>query len=103
MKFVVASYGTRGDIEPCAAVGLELQRRGHDVCLAVPPSLIGFVKQPGCLLSHTEAGTLRSSSSEQFLHNAVTSRTGCCREAMAPVTARAQAEPGAMLTPVAPG
>lgn len=38
MKFVVASYGTRGDIEPCAAVGLELQRRGHDVCLAVPPT-----------------------------------------------------------------
>lgn len=47
MKFVVASYGTRGDIEPCAAVGLELQRRGHDVCLAVPPNLIGFVETAG--------------------------------------------------------
>ncbi|PHO88467.1 glycosyltransferase [Mycobacterium tuberculosis] len=47
MKFVVASYGTRGDIEPCAAVGLELQRRGHDVCLAVPPNLIEFVESAG--------------------------------------------------------
>ncbi|EUA63464.1 glycosyltransferase family 28 N-terminal domain protein [Mycobacteroides abscessus 1948] len=28
MKFVLASYGTRGDIEPCAAVGRELIRRG---------------------------------------------------------------------------
>ena len=24
MKFVLASYGSRGDIEPCAAVGREL-------------------------------------------------------------------------------
>ncbi|MGO9286502.1 glycosyltransferase, partial [Mycobacterium sp.] len=37
MKFVLASYGSRGDIEPCAAVGRELLRRGHDVRMAVPP------------------------------------------------------------------
>ncbi len=24
MKFVLASYGSRGDVEPCAAVGREL-------------------------------------------------------------------------------
>ncbi|WP_174518177.1 glycosyltransferase, partial [Mycobacteroides abscessus] len=47
MKFVLASYGTRGDIEPCAAVGRELIRRGHDVCMAVPPDLIGFVEAAG--------------------------------------------------------
>ncbi len=29
MKFVLAAHGTRGDVEPCAVVGLELQRRGH--------------------------------------------------------------------------
>ena len=34
MKFVLASYGTRGDIESCAAVGLELLRRGHDARMA---------------------------------------------------------------------
>ncbi|ALR13623.1 glycosyl transferase family 1 [Mycobacteroides saopaulense] len=47
MKFVLASYGTRGDIEPCVAVGRELLRRGHDVCMAVPPDLLGFVEAAG--------------------------------------------------------
>ena len=47
MKFALASYGTRGDIEPSAAVGRELQRRGHDVCLAVPPGLLDFAEAAG--------------------------------------------------------
>ncbi|MBI3215254.1 MAG: glycosyltransferase [Mycobacterium sp.] len=47
MKFVIAVHGTRGDVEPCAAVGCELQRRGHDVALAVPPNLVGFVESTG--------------------------------------------------------
>jgi UDP:flavonoid glycosyltransferase YjiC (YdhE family) len=47
MKFAVAVHGTRGDIEPCAAVGLELQSRGHDVRLAVPPNLVPFVETAG--------------------------------------------------------
>lgn len=44
MKFVLACWGSRGDIEPCAAVGRELVRRGHDVCMAVPPDLVGFTQ-----------------------------------------------------------
>jgi UDP:flavonoid glycosyltransferase YjiC (YdhE family) len=47
MKFVLAAYGSRGDIEPFAAVGRELLRRGHDVCIAVPPNLLGFVESAG--------------------------------------------------------
>jgi UDP:flavonoid glycosyltransferase YjiC (YdhE family) len=47
MKFVVACYGTRGDIEPCGAVGRELLHRGHDVLMAVPPDLVGFVESAG--------------------------------------------------------
>lgn len=47
MKFVLASHGTRGDIEPCATVGVELLRRGHDVRMAVPPNLVGFVESAG--------------------------------------------------------
>ncbi|WP_197696160.1 glycosyltransferase, partial [Mycobacterium sp. E1715] len=42
MKFVLASYGTRGDVEPTVAMGRELQRRGHDVLMAVPCNLTGF-------------------------------------------------------------
>jgi len=47
MKFVMSSYGTRGEVEPCVAVGRELLHRGHDVSMAVPPDLIGFVESVG--------------------------------------------------------
>jgi UDP:flavonoid glycosyltransferase YjiC (YdhE family) len=47
MKFVLSSYGTRGEVEPCVAVGRELLRRGHEVCMAVPSDLAGFVESAG--------------------------------------------------------
>lgn len=47
MKIVLAAHGTRGDVEPCAAVGLELLHRGHEVCIAAPPNLVGFVESAG--------------------------------------------------------
>jgi UDP:flavonoid glycosyltransferase YjiC (YdhE family) len=47
MKFVLAFYGTRGDVEPGIAVGRELLRRGHDVRMAVPPDLIRFAESVG--------------------------------------------------------
>ena len=47
MKLVLASYGTRGDIEPSVVVGRELVRRGHDVRMAVPPDLVGFAEAAG--------------------------------------------------------
>lgn len=47
MTFAIAVHGTRGDVEPCAAVALELLRRGHQVRIAVPPNLVGFVEAAG--------------------------------------------------------
>ncbi|AEV70955.1 glycosyl transferase, UDP-glucuronosyltransferase [Mycolicibacterium rhodesiae NBB3] len=47
MIFALASYGTRGDIEPTIAAGRELLRRGHIVRVAVPPNLVGFVESAG--------------------------------------------------------
>jgi UDP:flavonoid glycosyltransferase YjiC (YdhE family) len=47
MKFVLAAHGTRGDVEPSATVGVELQLRGHEVRMAVPPNLVGFVESTG--------------------------------------------------------
>ncbi|MDV3249383.1 MULTISPECIES: glycosyltransferase [Mycobacterium avium complex (MAC)] len=47
MKFVLASYGSRGDIEPSIAVGGELLRRGHEVSMAVPPDFVGFAESMG--------------------------------------------------------
>lgn len=49
MKFVLTSWGSRGEVEPCAAVGRELSRRGHDVKMAVPPDLVGFVESAGLM------------------------------------------------------
>jgi UDP:flavonoid glycosyltransferase YjiC (YdhE family) len=47
MHFVLACDGSRGDVEPCVAVGSELLRRGHQVRAAVPPNLLGFVESAG--------------------------------------------------------
>jgi vancomycin aglycone glucosyltransferase len=46
VKFVLAAYGSRGDTEPCIAVAGELQRRGHDVrmALTVPTDLRAYVE-----------------------------------------------------------
>lgn len=47
MKCVLAAYGSRGDVEPCAAVARELQRRGHDVVIAVPPDKLAWAESAG--------------------------------------------------------
>ncbi|OBG91980.1 glycosyl transferase family 1, partial [Mycobacterium sp. E3251] len=47
MKLVLASYGTRGDVEPSLVVGRELLRRGHDVRMAVPPDSVAFTEAAG--------------------------------------------------------
>ena len=49
MKFVVAAYGSRGDLEPCIAVAAELHRRGHDVAMAltVTSDMLAFVRSVG--------------------------------------------------------
>ena len=56
MKFVLAFYGTRGDVEPGVAVGRELLRRGHDVRMAVPPDLVGFAESAGLAAVRLRAG-----------------------------------------------
>lgn len=47
MKCVLAAYGSRGDVEPCAAVAREMQRRGHDVVIAVPPDKVAWTESAG--------------------------------------------------------
>ncbi|OAN37599.1 glycosyltransferase [Mycolicibacterium iranicum] len=47
MKVVLSSYGGRGDIEPAVVVGRELQRRGHETLIAVPPNLVAFAEAAG--------------------------------------------------------
>ena len=47
MRFALGVHGSRGDVEPFAAVGRELQNRGHEVRMAVPPNMLGFVESAG--------------------------------------------------------
>ncbi len=47
MKFVLACYGMRGDVEPSVVVGRELLRRVQDVRMAVPPNLVRFAESAG--------------------------------------------------------
>jgi UDP:flavonoid glycosyltransferase YjiC (YdhE family) len=47
MKFVLACYGTRGDIEPGIVLGRELLRRGHEVRMAVAPDMVSGVEAAG--------------------------------------------------------
>lgn len=44
MRIVLASWGSRGELEPLAAVGRELTHRGHDVQMAVPPDMVAFTQ-----------------------------------------------------------
>jgi UDP:flavonoid glycosyltransferase YjiC (YdhE family) len=47
MRFALAIHGSRGDVEPYAAVAVELLTRGHEVRMAVPPNMLGFVESAG--------------------------------------------------------
>jgi UDP:flavonoid glycosyltransferase YjiC (YdhE family) len=68
MKFALAMHGTRGDVEPCAAVGLELLRRGHEVRIAVPPDMLGFVGSAG-LAAVPYGPNAREMHDEDYVHN----------------------------------
>lgn len=68
MKFALACYGTRGDVEPSAAVGRELLRRGHQVRMAVPPDLVGFVESVG-LAALPYGPNVKDFLDEEFLRN----------------------------------
>jgi UDP:flavonoid glycosyltransferase YjiC (YdhE family) len=48
MRVALAGYGgSRGHVEPLAALGRELVRRGHEACVGVDPVMIDFVESIG--------------------------------------------------------
>lgn len=47
MRVLIMSFGTRGDIQPHAALAGELARSGHDVDLAVPEGFADLVPDSG--------------------------------------------------------
>ena len=48
MKIVLATFGSRGDVQPMLALSLALISKGHDVLLAAPPEKAVWAKQLGC-------------------------------------------------------
>jgi UDP:flavonoid glycosyltransferase YjiC (YdhE family) len=68
MKFALACYGTRGDVEPSVAVARELLRRGHCVHMAVPPDLVGFAEAAG-FATVAYGPELQAFLREDFLRN----------------------------------
>lgn len=47
-KIVLASFGSRGDVQPMLALSLALKSKGHDVLLAAPPEKAKWAEQLGC-------------------------------------------------------
>lgn len=58
MHVLIMSFGTRGDIQPYAALAGALARAGHDVTLAVPEGFADLVPHAGPgAITHYPAGT----------------------------------------------
>jgi UDP:flavonoid glycosyltransferase YjiC (YdhE family) len=47
VRFALACYGGRGDVEPCVTLSRELLSREHDVSVAVPPDFVDFAESAG--------------------------------------------------------
>jgi UDP:flavonoid glycosyltransferase YjiC (YdhE family) len=47
LQLVLATVGSRGDVQPMLALGQVLRRRGHRVVLAAPPNFAGWVQSLG--------------------------------------------------------
>jgi UDP:flavonoid glycosyltransferase YjiC (YdhE family) len=48
MKIIIATYGSRGDLQPILALSLALQSHGHEVLLCAQPEDGEWVKSTGC-------------------------------------------------------
>ncbi|MFI8413864.1 glycosyltransferase [Paeniglutamicibacter gangotriensis] len=60
MHVLIMSFGTRGDIQPYAALAGALARAGHDVTLAVPSGFADLVQHagPGTITHHRAGSTM---------------------------------------------
>ncbi|MFY0639231.1 glycosyltransferase [Maricaulis maris] len=47
MKIAIHTFGTRGDVQPYLALGLELQSRGHSVTLSAPRDFTAWIDSFG--------------------------------------------------------
>ncbi|MBB6098897.1 sterol 3beta-glucosyltransferase [Deinobacterium chartae] len=64
-RIVILTVGTRGDVQPYAALALGLQRAGHDVTLAAPLNFRAFVENQGIRFAPLRADYLELASSAE--------------------------------------
>jgi len=62
MRIALVTAGTRGDVQPMVALGVELSRRGHDVVLGHRPTSVTSHEEQ-VLTRSRSVRTLASSSS----------------------------------------
>ena len=48
VKIILATFGSRGDVQPMLALSLALRSAGHEVLLAAPPEKAAWAAQLGC-------------------------------------------------------
>jgi vancomycin aglycone glucosyltransferase len=48
MRIIIATYGSRGDIQPALNLSLALKERNHDVLLCAPPESADWARSQGC-------------------------------------------------------
>ncbi|MGU3431569.1 glycosyltransferase [Actinomycetes bacterium M1A6_2h] len=82
MNIVFTVSGTRGDVQPAVVLGSQLQRRGHDVTMGVPPNLEAFSAGAGLKTRHFGYDTRAHMNSDLVRHG---TRTGSLRQRTAAV------------------
>lgn len=48
MNIILATYGSRGDVQPCLAFALALKNAGHAILVAGPPEQAEWINSYGC-------------------------------------------------------
>jgi sterol 3beta-glucosyltransferase len=72
MRIAIASLGSRGDVQPMAALAVALARRGHDVRLITHRGCAGIVDEPGVDFRRIDFDfreTLASADGRRLLHS----------------------------------
>jgi sterol 3beta-glucosyltransferase len=73
MRLVMAVNGSRGDVQPAVALGGELESRGHDVTMLVPPDLVDFSAATG-LTTESYGGSTREVLDSDLVRERMRSR-----------------------------
>jgi sterol 3beta-glucosyltransferase len=58
MRVLLATYGTRGDVQPFVALAKVLKARGHDVALCTPTGFRGIAERHGVPYAHMDNAVL---------------------------------------------